>query len=79
MWMASVNRHLFEKKRSELIAQGHGQNLRPVFFKDVEWGNHFVSILKNFRTGWYLLNDNFQIHYENPEEFVKMVVECLRS
>lgn len=42
-WMTVVARYAIEDKRLELLKQGLGENLRPVYFKDVEWANHFVS------------------------------------
>lgn len=41
-WGLVIARYAIEARRSELIRQGIGQNLRPMYFKDIEWGNHFV-------------------------------------
>ncbi len=42
-WHTIVARHEIGNKQMELLRQGLGTNLRPMSFKDVTWGNHFVS------------------------------------
>lgn len=43
-----VARYVTEYKRLQLTKQGLGANLRPMSFKDIEWGNHFVSLPTNY-------------------------------
>lgn len=65
----------------ELSKQGLGTCLRPMFFKDVEWGNHFVSPSVN-RSAQGLTRARTitaQIHYDYPEEFVEILGECVHQ
>ncbi len=44
-WHSVAARYEIGNKRMEHIKQGLGASLRPMSFKDVTWGNHFVSLL----------------------------------
>ena len=87
-WNTITARYDIEKERTELLQRGlNDASLRPVIFKDVEWGNHFVSVLSaSLRASLdrvkYLLITPFplkKIHSDYPEEFMSMLEECVRT